>query len=736
MTKGKYNLDEMTQQLLGQEQITGEFDERYEDDQPDYYKADYTDTPSSEDYLHRPIYEDEEDYDESDVFDDYDENGSNGGNDNNYGDDSYVFDYSEKNGNNGHSWIDVAIKIALLFLVLMIIITFVSCHHNGWRFFVPPSENESETSTETESESEFESEAEVETETSAISEAESTEESAEDVTQETSADSENATSKPSKQPTTVVPSKTQKPIKVTATIKNITRVYGDEFIALDYEISAGNVTKAELSKYITLTKDPGNEVGQYWINGTCNAPEKFDVTFIKGIYTITLRDVTVQAENKESYVGEKLKDLTYTVSKGSIVKGDKVAELSTKADASKAGTYDIVGKCINSNYNLTVKVGKYTVKAKDSSSSSSETKPIDVTIKISDKSSYYGDTIVALDFSITKGNVKKSDLSKYITLTKASGNNVGNYKITGKCKDTKKYNVTFTNGTYTIKPRKLSIKVDNKESFAGDSLEKLTYSVTSGSVVAGDDVIELSTNADPAKAGTYDIIAKNKNSNYDVTIANKGVYIVKEKPAKDVTIQIESKTRTYGDSTVGFDFSIVGGNVTKAEITPYITLSKEGDNNVGIHKITGTCSDTKKYNVTFIEGTYTITQRSISVKADNKLTYEGDPLADLTYTLNSGSIVDGDDVISLSTAATPSAIGEHTIVVECKNSNYALQSENGTYRVKAKPNIPQDEEEEEGSTESSGPKDDEEDVVPSKPTPTTPILTDEDEEVQPTTSTP
>lgn len=633
---------------------------------------------------------------------------------------------------------DIVNILLFIAIIIVLILILFACHRQEGD--VQPSETDTATA-ETDSEmssleeTEEESSAE-ESETEATSELVPETETVEESTTEKASSSESSvtTAKP---PT----SQTQKPIKVTVTIKNIISVYGDEFKALDYEITStsGNVTKSELSKYITLTKQDGKTVGQYWITGTCIAPSLFDVKFIPGIYTINLREVTLQAENKESYVGEKLKDLTYTVLKGSIVNGDEVVKLYIEGDPTKVGTYDIKDKWKNPNYTLTVKVGKYTVKEKSSSSGSEETKPIDVTVKILDKSSYYGDTIVAPDFSITKGNVEKSVLAKYITLKKDNGNNVGSYKITAKCKDTGgKYKITVENvGTYTIKARKLSIKVDNKESFVGETLATPTYSVISGSVVAGDDVIEFSTNADSSKAGTYYITAKSKNSNYNVNISNKGVYTVKK---KDVTVKIENATVTYGES-VDPDFSVLSADVTKDEIDPYITLSKEGGNNVGSYRIIATCSDNNKYNVTFIEGTYTITQRIIVVKADDKMTYEGEALADLTYTLTSGSIIAGDNVISLSTTATPTALGEYPITVSCLNSNYVLHSENGTYRVKAKPQPPKDEEEEVGESSSSGPSDEEDDVEPNKPTPSAPKesetgLTDEEEEVLPTTSTP
>ncbi len=602
-------------------------------------------------------------------------------------------------------------------------------------------ETEEESSAEESETSEPVSETESETET--VSETETSETTEESRTEKASSSaSSTAIAKPQKKPT----SQTKKPIKVTVTIKNIISLYGDEFKALDYEISAGNVMKSELSKYITLTKQAGKTVGQYWITGSCTNP-MFDVTFIPGIYTINLRDVTIQAENKESYVGENLKDLTYTVSRGSIVNGDEVVKLYIDGDPTKVGIYDIKDKWKNPNYNLTVKVGKYTVKKKSSSSGSEETqtKPINVAIKILDKSSYYGNTIVDPDFSITKGNVKKSELSKYITLKKEDGNNVGSYSITAKCKDTGgKYKITVENGTYTIKARKLSIEVDNKESFVGDGLETLTYTVKSGSVVAGDEVIEFSTNADPSKAGTYDITAKSKNSNYDVKISNKGVYTVKERPRKKAIVQILHCSSVYGEPISDYKQFTISGDITMEEMIQFLSITKEDGSNVGDYPLNGTCSN-PEWDVTVLGATYTITSRPLSVKAEDVLIYQGEAIPnELPYTITSGSIVAGDSPISVTTQADPNNIGEYPIVVIPKNSNYDIQVENAILRVKAKPQPPKDEEEEvEGDKSSSSPSETEEgpkeeEVKPSQPTPSSPVdgPSDAEEDVEPNKPTP
>ncbi len=648
---------------------------------------------------------------------------------------------------------DIVNILLIIAIVIVLILLLFSCHSQEGDGL--PSETatadttevtDSEMSSLVEKEEESAEESETsepvyETESETVSETEISETTEESRMEQTSSSASSVTTaKPQKKPT----SQTQKPIKVTVTIKSIISVYGDEFKALDYEISAG-VTKAELSKYIALAKQEGKNAGQYWITGVCNAPNLFDITFVPGVYTIIPRTVTLRAEDKESFVGEALKKLTYTVSKGSIVNGDEVVRLCIDGDATKVGTYDIKDKWKNPNYNLTVKVGKYTVKEKGSSSS--ETKPIDVTVKVLDKSSYYGDTIVDPDFSITKGNVKKSDLSKYITLTKDSGNKVGNYKITGKCKDNKKYKINFENvGTYTIKARKLSIKVDNKESFVGAPLATPTYSVISGSVVEGDEVIEFSTNADPSKVGIYDITAKSKNSNYDVNISNKGVYTVKERPRKKATVQILACSSVYGEPLSDYKQFTISGDITKDEMIQFLSITKEYGSNVGEYPLNGTCSN-PEWDVTVLGATYTITSRPLSVKAEDVLIYQGEAIPnELLYTITSGSIVAGDSPISVTTQADPNNIGEYPIVVTPNNSNYDIHVENAILRVKAKPQPPKDDEEEvEGDTSSSspseseeGPKDEEEEVKPSQPTPSAPNESaDESEEVVlPTTPTP
>ncbi len=546
-------------------------------------------------------------------------------------------------------------------------------------------------------------------------------------------------------------------LKVTAKLGDLSSVFGEKIDLTTPNITIiSGISGKEVEKFketISVTKEKGETVKKYKLTPICSAPDKYDVTWVGDAwYTIVQRPANAIIHNKQSYAGEKLEPLTCEVS--NLAPGDKssdVISLDTKADLNKVGKYDILGTCKNPNYKMITEIpkGTYTVIAKSNTQPNKPDKPskpdkplIDVTLKVQNIYQTYGESEKTLSVKVVKGSMTEAEINKYVKLRKDSGTSVGEYKITHTCTaPLDKFNITWQEGSYYIVARKVSIQVDDKESFVGDKLATPTYSIISGSVVSGDECIRLTTNADASKVGKYEINATCINSNYDIT-ANKGVYTVKAKPAIPVTIKIESKTSIYGDSIVELDFSISSGDVTKVQIAPYITLTKEGDNNVGSHKITGSCSD-PKYNVTFIEGEYTITQRSISVKADDKLTYEGEPLAELTYMLTSGSIVEGDTVISLSTTATPTSIGEYPITIGILNSNYVIQSEEGKYRVKAKPQPPKDEEVEIGGDDSSsspseseegeGPKDEEEEAKPTHPTPSQPeddtSVSSEEEEV-------
>jgi len=475
-----------------------------------------------------------------------------------------------------------------------------------------------------------------------------------------------------------------KKIPVTIKIDNKSSVYGSPQKELTYTITKGDVTQKDLN--ITLTKEAGKEVGTYKITGKCSGKE-YDVTFINGTYTITKNKMKVKIDSKTSYEGEPLKKLTYQIVEGHLVNGDKadkVFKLETNADSTKAGRYKITGKTINKNYHINYKYGKYVVEEKNSD------EKIPVTIKIDDKSSVYGSPQKELTYTITSGNVKKKDLKGCITLTKESGTAVDTYAITGKC-SSKKYDVTFINGIYTITKNKMKVKIDSKTSYEGEALKELTYQIVEGGLVNGDtaeEVFELQTDADITKTGKYKITGKTINKNYYIDY-EYGEYVVEEKNSDEkipVTIKIDDKSSVYGSQQKELTYTITSGNVKKKDLEGCITLTKESGTAVDTYAITGKCSS-EKYDVSFINGTYTITENEMKVKIDSKTSYEGETLKKLTYQIVEGGLVNGDkaeEVFELQTDADITKAGRYKITGKTINNNYHVDYEYGEYVVEVK----------------------------------------------------
>ena len=193
---------------------------------------------------------------------------------------------------------------------------------------------------------------------------------------------------------------------------------------------------------------------------------------------------------------------------------------------------------------------------------------------------------------------------------------------------------------------------------------------------------------------------------------------------KEAIVRILSQTSEYGEKIKDPDFSIESKNITKDEMKKYLNMEKDKGENVGTYKIKGSCNK-KDWNVTIYDGTYKITQRNLLIKIDDKQSIEGEQLEDLSFIVKSGSIVNDDKVVSLSTDAKSAVVGEFPINVEIINANYLVQIDgNAIYRVKPAPHIPKDDDEvvEGPGSENppSGPSDPTDEVTPDNPTPSEP----------------
>lgn len=118
----------------------------------------------------------------------------------------------------------------------------------------------------------------------------------------------------------------------------------------------------------------------------------------------------------------------------------------------------------------------------------------------------------------------------------------------------------------TIDRRKITVKADDKTKAFGEKNPKLTYSVTSGSIVKGDS-LDITCGIDTTETievGSYDItVSAGDNANYDITcekgtltISPKAITSIMFPTARDIeeTEMLEASTLLDGDTLYG-DFA-------------------------------------------------------------------------------------------------------------------------------------------------------------------------------------
>ena len=490
----------------------------------------------------------------------------------------------------------------------------------------------------------------------------------------------------------------------------------------------GNVVKITVDAIITDTKENvsysmkiysmNNEVSEIKNAGVYKVEIAIDDILYEYSFVITKREITVSIEDKTSAYGEEMLALTSKVTSGELVGEEKLSEIVTlsKAAGVNAGTYAISGAVNNNavaaNYNVTFvgsngSEGVYTITKRA------------ITVSIEDKTSVYGEELLALTSKVTIGElVGEEKLSEIVTLSKAAGVNAGTYAISGAVNNNAvaaNYNVTFVGsngneGVYTITKRAITVTVKNANSVYGENLADISsgYDLSEGSMAPGESLdfisLEIEKKAGETEirnAGTYSIIGKSLNGNYAVKFVGQdgkndyGVYTIAK---REITVTIDNKTSVYGENEVALTASVTGAIKLAAwdsNLYSVISLKKAEGKNVGSYAIDLTVAN-DNYSVTYNKNAvYTITARSVTVTVNDAASVYGNAESQLTATAN---LAKGDesklyDIVELK-RESGSMAGIYKITASVKDTqiakNYVVKivysgESNGVYEIKARP---------------------------------------------------
>jgi len=240
-------------------------------------------------------------------------------------------------------------------------------------------------------------------------------------------------------------------------VESATQVYGDPMPELVYHFQDGTSLVGEDKLNGTLSAT-GEDVGTYEIVMSeefqnDNPNYEVDLDNSEAIFTITARPITITPDAKTVVYGENSVALSYvatnlaneTIYKNASLTGELLCVIG-----SNVGKYEILqGSLANDNYEITFVTGVYY-----------EITPRDITVTINDAESEYGQEDAELTYDITKGYLIGND-QLLVTLVRESGDAMGFYEISGTSANGN-YNVTFINGTYTIKKYKAVITVEEQ----------------------------------------------------------------------------------------------------------------------------------------------------------------------------------------------------------------------------------------------------------------------------------
>lgn len=442
-------------------------------------------------------------------------------------------------------------------------------------------------------------------------------------------------------------------LSVNVEINEQSKLYGEDDPVLTFTVT-GSLAQGDDREdlEVTLTREEGYTVGSYAITGG-SASVNYAVNFTNGgeaLFTIDPRPVIVTPLSGQGHIyGESdTGDLEYEVSGG-------------------AGT---TGSALIGSDVLSGKLGR-------EEGSDARNYAINLGTLTSENNSNYGITLASTPVYYV---ISPRPLKYSVTLSGMQSNEDGYFIYYGD----------FKNSMVTISP------------VTGDGY----YAVVAGETVTvsakfekdGNDIAEVKDVGAYSVIGitaVFDAASGAKESNYTVTFAEEAAFSVL--PGQ-VTVNIDDKTKTYGDAAPAFTFTLSEGSELaygeEKDVLGVTLELKDGDGvNFGEYTITGNWNNNPNYDVTFVDGKLTVNKREITVTLkQNFSSVYGEQIVapDISaLTLAGGSLApklpahanftEADFSVTFNDNIKNAATYRGYISAKCENDNYEVTWTEGRY---------------------------------------------------------
>ncbi len=422
--------------------------------------------------------------------------------------------------------------------------------------------------------------------------------------------------------------------------------------------------------------DASSAVGTYAINATGGTDNNYAFTYIAGTLTINQATLTVTADDQSKTYGDA--NPAFTVSYSGFQNGDTESVLDTGPTASSAtdattavGTYtiDVAGGTDNNyafNYvagTLTINQATLTVTANDQSKTYGDANPV---FTVSYSGFQNGDTESVLDTAPTASSTADATTA------------VGSYTINVAGGTDNNYAFSYVVGTLTINQASLTVTADDQSKTYGDVNPAFTVSYSGFQNGDTESVLDTAPTASSAadatsSVGTYGIVASGgADNNYTFSYV-AGTLTINQ---ATLTVTADDQVKTYGDANPAFTVSYSGfqnGDTESVlDTAPTASSAADATSSVGTYGIVASGGADNNYTFSYVAGTLTISQATLTVTADDQVKTYGD--ANPAFTVSYSGFQNGDSESVLDTAPTASSATDATSSV----GTYSIDATGGT----------------------------------------------------------
>ena len=436
----------------------------------------------------------------------------------------------------------------------------------------------------------------------------------------------------------------------------------------------------------------------------------YDITYANGTLEVTQKDVTITADSdKKTYDGTALTKDSYTNT--ALAEGDSIDTVTVTGSQTVVGTSDNVpsaaviknaaGDDVTGSYAITYANGTL------------EVTKMAVTITADSDTKVYDGTALTKD-SYTNTALAEGDSLSSVTVTGSQtvvgeASNVPSAAVIKNAADedvTGSYEITYVNGALSVTVNQSAVITADSDTkvYDGSALTKNSYQaaglaegdrVDSVTVTGSQTVFGSSDNV-PSAAKIVNTAGEDVTASYEVTYRNGTLAITK----KSITITADGGTKVYDgaaltkDSYTNSDLA-EGDRIDSVTVRGSQTVVGTSVNTPSAAKIVNTAGDdvTGSYDITYVNGTLQVTQKSLTITADSaEKVYDGSALTKNSYT--NSDLAGGDSITSVTITGSQTVVGTSYNVPTAaviKNAagedvtdSYAVTYANGTLEVTRK----------------------------------------------------